>query len=33
MVVTVYLDPENPGGSKYETLQALEDGRPTPIFR
>ncbi|KAN0099623.1 hypothetical protein V8E51_013398 [Hyaloscypha variabilis] len=32
MVVTVFLDPENPVGSTMERVRQIEDGR-TPIFR
>jgi hypothetical protein len=32
MVVTVFLDPENPYGSTMERVNEVEDGR-TPIFR
>jgi hypothetical protein len=31
MVVTVFTDPENPTGSTYESISAIEDG-PVPIF-
>lgn len=32
MVVTIYLDPENPEGSTPDSILDLEGG-PTPIFR